>query len=95
MKTLYSDEDIDIMEEEVYTIPGAVFLHTNVKQFSLSKYKKIHRVWQQLRKDLASQGYFYVLCVPPSAKEEKWERLFGFEHTGTNIKGKKVMFFLL
>ena len=39
MKMLYSDNTLDIMEEEYYGLPNSVFVHSNVKEFSLSNYK--------------------------------------------------------
>lgn len=95
MRTLYSDEDIDILDEEYYEIEDTVFIHTNVKAFSLSKMKKYKVLWEHLKLKLKSQGYKTIMCVPPGAKEEKWESMFGFKPTGEYVRDKKLMFYVL
>ncbi len=91
MRTLYSDEDIDVSVEEYDEFYEGVFIHTNVKQFSLSKYKKFKHIWIHVRAGLRLEGYKYVLALPPGDKERKWESMFGFEPTGIFVKGQEIM----
>lgn len=97
MKILYSDDTIDVMDEEYYDLDGSVFLHTNVKKFSLSTYKMFKKlIWPSICDLLRIQGYHTVFCVPPGEKEEKWERMFGFKHFSDQyINGHKLMIYRL
>jgi len=97
MKTLYSDDTLDIMEEEYYGLPNSVFVHSNVKEFSLSNYKFWKEfAWPSVCQLLRLQGYKMIFCVPPGAKEEKWERMFGFTHFNDEyIDGYKLMVYRL
>ena len=91
MIILYSDENIDILGEEHEDFPECIFIHSYVKYFSISRYKDIKCIWQDIVQQLKQQEYKYVLCIPPGKKEEKWESKFGFKYLNLDIGDKKLM----
>lgn len=91
MREFYSDSDIDILVEMDDVFTDGVFVHSNVKNFSMSKYKKFHRVWEEVLVRLRMEGWRHVYAIPPSSKEEKWQRMFGFKGTGIEVSSYKLM----
>lgn len=91
MRLIYEDEDIEVFVESCTDITSGVFIHTNVKQWSLSKYKKFLVVWGCIMTRMRSEGWKHLFAVPPSPSEEKWEMLFGFKDSGLEVSGYKLM----
>lgn len=91
MYTIYSDENIDILIEEDEYLQRGVFIHTNVKKFSLSMYKNTQRVFKEICQSLKPYGVNYILALPPGDKEQKWQEHFGFSYTGIKVNKLKLM----
>lgn len=91
MRTLYSDEDIEVFAEKSAEITSGVFIHTNVRHFSLSKYKGFMLIWDKLLIQLKAEGWKHLYAIPPGIREEKWEMLFGFKDSGLEVGGYKLM----
>lgn len=91
MRELYSDEDIDVLAEIDDVFTNGVFIHTNVKNFSVSKMKKFYKIWDGILNQLRAEGWIHVYAVPPGPQEEKWERMFGFKDTGIEVSCYKLM----
>lgn len=90
MEVLYSDEDIVISSEWSDKLNGFI-VHTKVKNWSLSKYKKyLLLVGKELNK-LREKGIVEIFAIPPTEKEEKWENLFGFKDSGFRLGKYKIM----
>ena len=91
METIYSDESIDVFLEEVEEIEKGVFIHTNVKQFSLSTFKKFKHIFLNICEIVKDRDIQYLLAIPPSNKEQKWQECFGFTYTGILVNKQKLM----
>ena len=91
MRVLCSDEDIEVFAEKSAEITSGVFIHTNVKNFSLSKYKGFMVIWGKLLIQLKAEGWRHLYAVPPGPAEEKWERMFGFKDSGLQVSDYKLM----
>src|SRR4030042_5937416 len=89
-KTVYSDEDI-ILHLVYFTEQNLCFIHSEVKKWSLSKYKKYLLVFAEILNQLHKEGIDELFAIPPTEKEEKWQGLFGFVDTGHRIEGYTVM----
>ena len=90
MEILYSDEDIEITIELIGE-DSTCFGHTLVKSWSLSKYKKYLKIFAIEKEKLRLRGITRVFALPPSEREEKWERLMGFIDTGFKVGPYKLM----
>lgn len=91
MRELYSDEDIDVLVEIDDILTDGVFIHTNVKNFSVSRMKKFYSIWGEILVRLRLEGWKHVYAIPPGSKEEKWEMMFGFKDTGIEVSCYKLM----
>jgi hypothetical protein len=91
MEVIYSDDIVDVSIEICPEITTGVFIHTNVKSFSVSKYKRMLVIWANICSKLKEDGWEYVYALPPGKKEEKWETLFGLEFAGLLINKHKLM----
>lgn len=87
MEIMYTDEDITI-SLEYYENLNMHFIHSNVTNWSLSKYKKFLLIFGTILNSFRERDIKTVFALPPSEKEEKWERLFGFSDTGQIINNK-------
>ena len=90
---IYDDADIEIIAETYDSIPSGVVLNTEVKQFSLSIYKKFTKIWPELQKEFRRIGYEYVLSIPLEESDIRWNEHWGFKDTGKTIDGHKIMRF--
>jgi hypothetical protein len=90
MEILYHDEDITVSIEFLYLIEGYL-IHTKVRKWSLSKYKKYLNIYGYILNLLIDRGITRLFALPPSKKEQKWEELFGFKDTGTRINNYVLM----
>lgn len=91
MELIYSDDILDVSIEICPQIKTGVFVHSNVKSFSVSKFKRMLIAWAWVCQTLKEQGWANVYALPPSAKEEKWETLFGMYYTGIKVNKCKLM----
>ena len=89
-EVLYHDDDILLQIEYIPEI-NEYFLHTTVYHFSLSKAKKYIKGFGLILNKLKEQGITNLKAIPPSDKEEKWQRFFGFTDSLIRINGYKVM----
>lgn len=89
--TLYEDDDITLLAEIAPSFMDGVFLHTEVKQFSLSKMKKYISLWGEIVPYLHEQGHRNIYALPTDSVAEKWETKFGFKDTGVFFEGQKIM----
>ena len=90
---IYDDADIEIVGETYDSIPNGIVLNTEVKQFSLSIYKKFKKIWIELQKEFKHIGYEYVLAIPLEDTDIRWDEHWGFKDTGETIDGHKLMRF--
>ena len=90
MRIMYHDGNIKISIEEYPELPLGSFMHLEIKQFSLSTYKKIHSVWDEIRRYLRRRGDVYVFCLPPANKEQ-FVKHFGFSDTDIMLEGYRIM----
>lgn len=90
MEILYSDEDVDLSVEYLEET-NSYFLHSTIRNWSLSKYKKYLKVLAVEMEKLKNIGAQRVYALPPTYREEKWETLFGFEDTGFVVGTSKLM----
>lgn len=90
MILLYKDEDIELTMEYYEIIPGWG-LHTKVKSWSLSKYKKFISIFGEILQSLSKEGITKLYAIPPTKLEEKWQMLFGFKDSKMRINTYKVM----
>jgi DNA modification methylase len=90
MRIIYHDGNIKISIEEYPEIPLGSFIHIEIRQFSLSTYKKIHSVWDEIRRYLKSRGDVFVFCLPPKDKEQ-FVKHFGFSYTDIIVEGYRIM----
>lgn len=91
MREFYTDDDIDVLVELDDVFTDGVFIHTNVKNFSVSRMKKFYKVWDGIVERLRLEGWKHAYAIPPSSKEEKWEKMFGFKDTGIEVSCYKLM----
>jgi hypothetical protein len=78
---LYIDSDVEVYITWIEELQG-INIHSTVRTWSLSKYKKYISVLSIILLDFKSKGIKKVYAVPPTEKEEKWEALFGFKDSG-------------
>jgi len=90
MIKVYDDKDV-VVSLEWSEVMNSYFIHTDVKAWSLSKYRKFLGILGKLTTDLHARGFEYLYALPPTEKEEKWEELFGFEDSGERIGDYKLM----
>lgn len=90
MKIVYSDEDITLSLQYVEQY-NLYFIHSTISSWSLSKYKKYISVFSKVLNDLNKEGVEVLYAIPPSEKEEKWQKLFGFTETIHMIGKYKLM----
>ena len=89
-KQVYSDDDI-VLNLVYFAEQKVCFIHSDVKKWSLSKYKKYLLIFAEILNQLHKEGIDELFAVPPTEKEEKWQGLFGFTDTGHKIDSYKVM----
>src|SRR4030042_1576908 len=68
-KTVYSDEDI-ILHLVYFTEQNLCFIHSEVKKWSLSKYKKYLLVFAEILNQLHKEGIDELFAIPPTEGEE-------------------------
>ncbi len=88
---LYQDEDILVTAENEEDIIDGIFIHTKIDSISVSKLKKLKKVWNLLTEQLYSIGVNYIYATPLEEQDEKWERVFGFKDTGLRLEEYKLM----
>lgn len=81
MLLLYKDEDIEVFMEW-YPMLEAWGIHTTVHNFSKDKLKHWRKLFQEFLEHMKEKGITKFVAIPPSEKEEKWQRLFGFKDSG-------------
>ena len=89
--TLYEDEDVHVVFELAPTFMEGVFIHTTVKNFSLSKMKKFKQLWPHIVGYIHNIGVYNIYALPTDDMAEKWERQFSFIDTGVTYEGQKIM----
>lgn len=90
MLLLYKDDDIEVTMEWYPTLE-AWGLHTKVKNFSPNKLKKWKKLFAEFLTYMNKQGINKFIAIPPTEKEEKWQKLFGFKDTRKTFVGCKIM----
>ena len=90
MKTVYEDNDV-IVKLEWFEELKAYTIHTEVHNWSLSKYKKYIHILGKILNNLKSEGHTKLYAIPPTEKEQKWEELFGFKETCMTYGNYKIM----
>lgn len=88
---LYADPDIKCVMERAPAFMEGAFIHTEVHEFSKSKYAKYKYLWPQIVNYLEEQGIKNIYALPTDDKAEKWETHFGFVDTGVTFEGQKIM----
>lgn len=91
---LYDDADLKIVMEVAPSFMRGVFIHSEVKSFSKSKYGKAKYVWSRLVEYLHSHDIHNIYALPTDSIAEKWETKFGFVDTGVTFEGQKIMKYL-
>lgn len=87
---LYKDEDITV-EMEWYPMLNAWGIHTEVRQFSKEKLKHWRLLFKEFLNHMKQFNITKFIAIPPSKKEEKWQKLFGFKESSLSIAGYKIM----
>lgn len=54
VNVLYEDEDFEVKSE---ILNGVLFYHIYVGDFSLSTYKKMKKVWEELKRNAKDEGW--------------------------------------
>lgn len=88
---LYDDSDIKVVIETAPSFLDGVFVHTNVKEFNLSRYKKYKSLWKDIVAYLGEIGVDNIYALPTDDKAEKWETKFSFVDTRVTYEGSKIM----
>lgn len=88
---LYNDEDIKVIAEIAPSFMDGVFIHTEVKTFSISKYKKYKKIWDSILTCLDAGSIKNIYALPTDDVAEKWETKFGFVDTGVYYEHQKIM----
>lgn len=87
---LYYDPDITV-SMEWYPMLDAWGIHTEVRNFSKDKLRHWRVLFAEFLEHMAQKGITRFIAVPPSEKEAKWQRLFGFKDSGLTLVDWKVM----
>lgn len=91
MEILYTDDNIEVCLEVCKEISSGPFIHISVRKFTVSKYKCILEVWNDLQDVLSDRGYSRVYAIPPTLHQEKFIKMFGFRNTSVFFDHKNVM----
>lgn len=84
MLLLHEDENIAVWMEW-YPMFDAWGLHTEVRKFSKDKLKQWRQMFQEFLNHMKTKGITKFIAIPPTEKEEKWQRLFGFVDSGFRL----------
>lgn len=79
VKTLYEDEDGEVREE---VFNGVLFFHAEVYNFSPSVYRKIGKVWEDLKNQAKEVGWDFVHAY---LENEKFAQKLGGERLATVV----------
>lgn len=72
-------------------IDDGIFLHLELNNWSVSKYKLYLKIWKEAKKRIKDMGYEYAYATAPPGMPEKLIRMFDLEYTGVHIQGFKIM----
>lgn len=72
-------------------IENGIFLHLEIYNWSLSKYKFFLKAWKRIQEKLVEDGHEFGYATAPPGMPEKLIRMFGLEYTGLVSNGYKIM----
>jgi hypothetical protein len=91
LKTIYSSDDGRVfIDTSVGGYLDGAFLHLELNNWSISKYKLYRKIWIKIQEYLLQEGYKDVYALPPDDKE-KLIKMFGLEDTGIRINTYKLL----
>jgi len=79
------------IENEIQHMLSGVFIHWEVYKWSPSKVKYYKDLWHNYIVPRLKAKWGNIYAVPPTGKEEKLIRMFGFEDTGLMFRGNKLL----
>jgi len=94
MKKLIETEDGCLwIENEVEHFIEGVFIHWEIYAWSVSKVKYYRELWHNIICPRLLLSYRDIYAIPPSSKEEKLIKMFGFNDTGLRFRGNKLLMY--
>lgn len=91
MYTIYKDDDVEVLVEKEPDIMEGVFLHLNLNNWSVSKFKRYQQILKMITKQLRDNGMNKIYATAPPGKPEKLIKMFGLKETGITFSGFKLM----
>jgi hypothetical protein len=92
MKELISTEDGTLyIENHISDMLSGVFIHWSIDKWSVSKVKYYKDLWHNFIAQRLECKFGSIYAIPPSQKEEKLIRMFGFTDTGLRMRGNKLL----
>lgn len=94
MNKLIETEDgcIWIENEAKHFIEG-IFIHWDVYQWSHNKVRYYRELWHNVICPKLLAKYKNIYAIPPTEKEEKLIKMFGFIDTGLRFQGNKLLMY--
>jgi len=88
---IYSSEDGKVyIDNSVNGYLNGAFLHLELNNWSVSKFKLYKKIWVKIQEYLIAHGYEDVYALIPDEKE-KLIKMFGLTDTGIRINKFKLL----
>ena len=94
MKKIIETEDgcLWIENEAKHFIEG-IFFHWDIYVWSHTKVRYYRELWHNIICPKLLVFYKEIYAIPPTEKEEKLIKMFGFEDTGLRFQGNKLLIY--
>lgn len=92
MRELIKTEDGTLyIENHISEMLSGVFIHWDINKWSVSKVKYYRDLWHNYITHRLIAKFGNIYAIPPTSKEEKLIKMFGFEDTGLRMRGNKLL----
>lgn len=92
MQKLIETEDGCLwIENEVSNFLSGVFIHWDIYRWTPAKVRYYKTLWNECITHRLEEKFGNIYALPPTEKEEKLIKMFGFEDTGLRMRGNKLL----